>query len=55
MYKVRVLKKLVLNLSVHSILNWNLEVSVFEKRENQEYLEKITQSKAENQQQTQPT
>ena len=35
-----------------SRLNWNLEMLVFEERENPEYLEKTSQSKDENQQQT---
>ena len=35
--------------------NWNLEVLVFEERENRSTRRKTSQSKDENQQQTQPT
>ena len=46
--------KVVLRLP-DSWLNWNLEMLVFEVRGKPEYPEKTSQSKEENQQQTQPT
>ena len=44
-----------LNVFVRSRSNWNLEALVFEERKKPEYAEKTSQSKGENQQQTQPT
>ena len=44
-----------LNESVRSRSNWNLEMLVFEERENRSTQRKTSQSKGENQQQTQPT
>ena len=44
-----------LNVSVRSRLNWNLEVLVFEERENRSTRRKTSRSREENQQQTQPT
>ena len=39
----------------HSWSNWNLEMLVFEERGNRSTQRKISLSKGENQQQTQPT
>ena len=46
--------KVVLHLP-DSWSNWNLKMLVFEERENRSTQRKTTQSKGENQQQTQPT
>ena len=42
-------------MSVHSRLNWNLEVLVFKEREKLDSLEKNLSKQGENQQQTQTT
>ena len=48
-------QELVQYVSVHSVSNWDLAVSVFEERGKPEYPEKNLSEQGENQKQTQPT